>query len=176
MQDEATFDAVDARATRVVQFWELSRKHAGFGKLSAVVGTTFIETVPPEAWAFGDSPELADELLDLVLAGTKTGTASGLIEYEVEGASLPRQGDLSIILDGAGEPRALIRTTSVAVVPFDEVDAEFARLEGEGDLSLDYWRQEHERYWRRALPQIGHEFSPTMNVICETFELLYPKP
>ena len=140
------------------------------------MGTTFSETIPPEAWSFGDSPELANELLDLVLAGTKTGTASGLIEYEVEGEPIPKKGDLSIILDGAGEPRALIRTTSVEVKPFAEVDAEFARLEGEGDLSLDNWRQEHERYWRRALPQIGHEFAETMDVVCETFELLYPKP
>jgi hypothetical protein len=37
---------------------------------------------------------------------------------------------------------------------FDEVDADFARDEGEGDLSLAYWRQAHEAYLWRLLA--GH--------------------
>ena len=34
------------------------------------------------AWAFGDSPALADELLALVLDGKKTATASAIWSYE----------------------------------------------------------------------------------------------
>ena len=33
------------------------------------------------------------------------------------------------------------------MVPFDEVDEEHAYLEGEGDRSLEYWREVHERFF-----------------------------
>lgn len=93
----------------------------------------------PDAWAFGATSEQADELLGLVLAGTKTGTASSLWDYEAEGEPLPTAGDLSILQDGRGEPRAVIRSTDVHVVPFRGVDAEHAHAEGEGDRSLAHW-------------------------------------
>lgn len=93
----------------------------------------------PEAWAFGAEPAQADELLALVLAGIKSATASSLWAYEAEGEPLPTAGDLSILLDGRGEPRAVIRSTDVHVVPFRGVDAEHAHAEGEGDRSLAHW-------------------------------------
>ena len=126
----------------------------------------------PQAWSFGSTPEMADRLLALVLAGTKTAGASQLWDYEASGDPLPRAGDLSIVLDGAGEPRALLRTTDVRVLPFEEVDAEHARLEGEGDLTLDYWRRAHEWFWT-AYPEHDRGFSPTMPVVLERFEVLY---
>src|SRR5690606_32589544 len=102
----------------------------------------------PEGWAFGATPEHADGLLALVLDGTKTGTASSGWDYEFEGDPLPRVGEFSIILDGAGEPRAVIETTDVRTVPFDEVTAEHAFAEGEDDRTLASWRRIHERFWR----------------------------
>ena len=60
----------------------------------------------PDAWAFGATSEQADELLGLVLAGTKTGTASSLWDYEAEGEPLPTAGDLSI---RPGRPRGAAR-------------------------------------------------------------------
>ena len=74
-----------------------------------------------DAWAFGATPEHADELLELVLSGTKTGTASSLWDHEATGEPVPRAGELSVILDGAGRPRAVLETTDVVIVPFDQV-------------------------------------------------------
>ncbi len=162
------------QAARVQQFWEAARSRAGLGKIDVFVGLGWAEAMPPEAWAFGDSPELADELLALVLDGTKTATASALWEYEDEGEPIPEVGSLSIVLDGAGEPRALLRTTAVEVVPFDRVTAEHAHAEGEDDRSLESWRREHEKFWRRDLSG-DREFAPDMPVVCERFEVLYPK-
>ena len=168
--------AEDARqAARIQRFWEQARARAGMARMGAVVGTGWTETVPPPAWAFGDTPELADALLRLVLARVKTATAAAVWEYESAAEPLPKRGDLSVVLDGAGEPCALIRTTAVTVVPFDAVTEEHAFLEGEGDRSLAQWRADHETYWRRTLPPLGHEFDPGMDVVCERFELLYPK-
>ncbi|WP_298861342.1 ASCH domain-containing protein [uncultured Microbacterium sp.] len=127
----------------------------------------------PEAWAFGATPEHADGLLDLVLSGTKTGTASSMWDYEASGEALPQVGDLSIILDGAGSPRAVIRTTSLRTMPFDEVDAEHAHAEGEGDRSLDAWREIHERFWRNH-SESPRGWAPDMPVLCERFELVHP--
>ena len=124
----------------------------------------------PEAWAFGATKEDADELLALVLDGTKTGTASALWDIEADGESVPEMGELSIILDGQGRPRALIETTAIDIVPFSEVTAEHAHAEGEGDRTLAAWREIHERFWRQH-SQRG--FSPEMPVVCERFRLLF---
>ena len=127
----------------------------------------------PEAWGFGATPPQADDLLSLVLAGTKTATASSLRDYEVDGDPVPAAGDLSIVLDGSGVPRALIRTIAVDIVPFREVTADHAVAEGEGDLSLEWWRAAHERFWRTHSSD-PRGFEPDMPVVCERFELLHP--
>ncbi|WNB84690.1 ASCH domain-containing protein [Cellulomonas sp. ATA003] len=160
----------------IAAFWELARGRAGLGRLSAVVGTGAGASVPPPAWAFGDSPRLADALLDLVLAGTKTATSTALWELTDAGVPTPEPGDLSIVVDGRGHPRALVRTTAVSVVRFADVDAEHARLEGEGedDRSLASWRVEHERYLRRVAAPSGRTVDGDTPVVLERFEVRYP--
>ena len=124
----------------------------------------------PEAWAFGATPEHADELLALVLDGTKTGTASALWDIEADDESVPEVGELSIILDGRGRPRALIETTAIDIVPFSGVTAEHAHSEGEGDRTLAAWREIHERFWQEH----GRRgFSFEMPVVCERFRLVF---
>ena len=127
----------------------------------------------PQAWSFGATAEQADELLDLVLRGVKTGTASCLWDYEADGDPLPEAGDLSIVLDGAGAPRALIETTDVRTVPFDEVGPEHAHAEGEGDRTLGTWRAIHKRFWTEHSSG-PRGFEPAMPVVCERFRLLHP--
>jgi len=127
----------------------------------------------PVAWAFGATPAHADGLLELVLAGTKTGTASSLWDYEASGDPIPEHGELSIILDGAGEPRAVIETVDVRTVPFDQVTAEHAHAEGEGDRTLAHWREVHERYWRMH-SENPRGFEADMPVVCERFRLMHP--
>lgn len=128
---------------------------------------------PPLAWAFGAEPDEADALLALVLAGVKTATSSWLRDYSVAGEPLPEAGDLSVVLDGAGIPRALLVTTEVTVTRFDQVDAAHAHAEGEGDRTLASWRRERERFWR-AHSVDGRGFSAELPVVCERFRLLYP--
>jgi uncharacterized protein YhfF len=179
--DPATFDpeAVSVEdselAAEVLDFWAATRQYAGMAKASIVVGQTVSETVPPQAWSFGDEPELAEKLLGAVLAGDKTATSSALWDYGDEGAPLPMVGELSILLDGEGHPRALIRTTGVETTTFEEVDEDFAAAEGEGDRTLESWRADHEEFWRRNLGE-GREFTADMPVVCERFKLLYPRP
>jgi uncharacterized protein YhfF len=120
-----------------------------------------------EQGALGDSPEMADALLALVLEGKKTATASALREYEAEGQPLSRVGERFIVLDGRGRPACVAQTCEVAIKRFDEVDAAFAYDEGEGDRSLDSWRREHERFFRKQ-----GLFSEDMLLVCERFRLV----
>lgn len=131
-----------------------------------------LPTTVPEAWAFGATAAHADELLALVLEGVKTGTASAMQDLEADGESVPEAGQASVILDGRGQPRAIIVTTAVEIVPFSEVSAEHAYSEGEGDRTLAAWREIHEGFWREH-GQGAFGFSEDMLVVCERFETVF---
>ena len=129
------------------------------------------KTYVAEGW--GDSPAMADELGALIVQGLKTATCSALWEWETEGNPIPQKGLITIALDGRGEPLCIVETVKVAICKYNEVDADFARDEGEGDLSLNYWREAHRNYFSRVLPRIGKEFSEEMPLVCERFKVIY---
>ena len=124
-----------------------------------------------EPWAFGDDPDL---LAELTRTGVKTATSSAGPLYELEGEPLPEVGEHSVILDSRDRAVCVIRTTRVYTVPFDQVTAEHAYKEGEGDRSLAYWRQVHEEFFRAELAEAGLSFAPGMPVVCEEFEAVWP--
>ena len=80
---------------------------------------------------------MADELGALIVSGVKTATCSALWEWEAEGNPLPKAGYITIALDGRGEPLCIVETVEVTIRKYNEVDADFARAEGEGDLSFE---------------------------------------
>ena len=65
-------------------------------------------------------------------------------------------------------------TTQVDIVPFDEVSAEHAHLEGEGDRSLVTWREVHERFFTEHAVH-RHGFSRDMPVVLQRFAVLYSR-
>lgn len=130
----------------------------------------------PPAGPLGATEQQADELLELVLAGIKTATSSVQEVYAQQGIAVPEVGDLSILLDGVGRPRALVATTAVRTCAFEEVDAEHAAAEGEGDRSLAYWRRVHERFFTDELAQVGEQFTSRTAVVLERIQLLDPRP
>lgn len=144
---------------------------------------SYLRTVPAgspvrgeqyDAGIFGDSAGLANELGALIVKGIKTATCSALWEWEAEGESIREVGHKSIVLDGDSQPLCIIETTEVQVRPYDEVDAQFAYEEGEGDRSLAYWREAHWRYFSRVLAKIGREPAVDMPLVCERFRVIYP--
>jgi len=130
---------------------------------------------PYQVWYFGLGSEDAAELCILVLQGKKTATASLFWEYEDKPEDEPIVGGYSVVTNYEGVPQCVLRTTELRVMPFNEVDEKFAFDEGEGDQSLDYWREVHWDYFSRRCVEIHREPSNTMLVNCERFELLYPK-
>ncbi len=122
---------------------------------------------------FGDSPKLADSLLALILAGTKTATCSSLWEWEHEHDHPLTPGYLAAITDGQGNARCIIQTLEVKVTPYNQVTQEFAKAEGEGDLTLDWWRDAHWKFFSRTLPRINKQPTQTMPLLCEHFRVIY---
>ena len=142
----------------------------------------FLSTLPADSpyhtktyskGGYGDSPELMDELIQLVLIGKKTATCGSLWEWEVEGRPLPKVGDVWAELDGNGNPVCITETTEVTIRKYNEVDAQFAHDEGEGNQSLRYWRAAHRDFFSRILSKIGREFSEDMPLVCERFRVIY---
>jgi uncharacterized protein YhfF len=122
---------------------------------------------------FGDSQELADELIDLIVRGPKRATAAAFADFEIDRSPIPQRGTISIATDGRGIARAVLRTTDVRVGPLSSVDDDFAWDEGEGDRTRASWLEDHETFFRRYLPTIGVEFDPEMQTVFERFEVLY---
>ena len=141
--------------------------------LSSLPDDSPYHTKTPGAEGWGDGPAMADELGALIVQGIKTATCSALWEWEAEGNPPPKVGYLTIALDGRGEPLCIVETTEISIHNYNEVDADFAREEGEGDLSLNYWREAHKNYFSRVLPKIGREFSEEMPLVCERFRVIH---
>jgi uncharacterized protein YhfF len=153
----------DVDPLAVAAFWERARDALGFDPARPA----------PAASCFGDMVELADELIDLVLAGTKRATASAVEHLEVDGEPLPQVGGLWIATDGSMRPRALLETTDVRIGPLSSVDDAFAWDEGEGDRTRAYWLDAHTRYFSRTLATAGLAFHPDIPVVFERFTVRY---
>jgi uncharacterized protein YhfF len=153
------------RSDTVEQFWHRFCS----GKASVDAGT------PYQVWHFGNTQEMAGELVGLVLSGRKTATASSLMMNEREPENAPRPDGYSVVTDFDGEPVCVIQTAEIRHVQFDEVDARFAAEEGEGDLSLEYWRRVHRDYFTAEAARYGFKFDERSIICCERFRLLFPR-
>lgn len=122
--------------------------------------------------AYGDSPELSASLLALIRSGRKRAGTSLLWAIEAEGEALPAPGQIELVVDHLNEPALVCRITEVRVVPFNQVSAEYAAIEGEGDGSLKYWREGHWAFFSRECQRIGRVPDERMPVVCSVFEVL----
>ncbi len=129
-----------------------------------------------DVFQFGDSAEMADRLLALVVEGPKRATASCRLVYADDGDDLPEVGDLIVVCDGRGQPRVVIETTDVRVGSLVSVDDQFAWDEGEGDRTRDDWLEMHSRYFARAHPAAWGDYGDDLPVVFERFELRCPEP
>jgi uncharacterized protein YhfF len=143
-------------------FWQAFRQYAGLDHDQHVVGS------------FGDSPEMATELVDLVVAGIKRATASLARDYGEGRESIPRPGDFVMMLDVKGRPRFTWRTTEVTIKPLSQVDDAFAWDEGEGDRTRNWWLAAHRRYFGRQAGREGFELDDDPLTVFERFEVMWP--
>jgi uncharacterized protein YhfF len=129
--------------------------------------------------------DLRRELVDLVLAGTKRATAGLLVEFELDGDTIPYPGLREAVIGADGRFVGVIQTTDCQVLGMADVDDDFARAEGEGFADAAEWRAAHERYFRGYLDELrerlgdrGWTLGDDTMIVCQRFELVerFPEP
>ena len=109
---------------------------------------------------------------ELVVAGRKRATCSLAYWYLEKGERMSEQGDLLVVTDWSGQPKALVEMVSVTLCPFDEVDAAFAAEEGEGDGSLAWWREAHRAFFEREMKVEELKFDERAMLVLERFRVV----
>lgn len=105
---------------------------------------------------------MADRLLCLVVSGSKRATC-----WSIADGQQTEIGKQMVVLDGQVRPRAVIETIELEQRRFCDVDLQFALDEGEGDETLEQWREGHAAYFTR-----NGGFHPEMMLWCERFRLV----
>ena len=126
------------------------------------------------ASALADARVLANELAELVLAGIKRAHATLLRDFQKDLDPLPQIGDHLVVLDGTGQPRAIVRCTHVEKRRFNEIDDTFAFDAGEGDLSLRWWLTAHRQDFAERAEREGFEVDERVELVLESFERVWP--
>nr|WP_091107771.1 ASCH domain-containing protein [Micromonospora citrea] len=118
--------------------------------------------------ALGTPGELRTRLNTLVLAGVKTATAGLTVEYAQEGEELEHVGERLVLVDDEDSLVGVVEVTGVEAVRLADVPWDFARAEGEGDRSIEEWREGHAAYWAR----VGTPVTDDSEVVCVRFRLV----
>ena len=129
----------------------------------------------PKVIRFGDNEKDANLCADLVCKEIKRATSHSLKGIQLRNEALPKIGDFYVVTDWDGNAKCVIRTTAVKLLPYFSVREEHARLEGDGDKSLAYWKKTHWDRYARELAEFGSEPKESMIVVFEEFEMLYKK-
>ncbi|MEP7056851.1 MAG: ASCH domain-containing protein [Caldimonas sp.] len=122
----------------------------------------------------GHTRRLADGLAELVASGVKRAHATPLRDFEKDLEALPQPGEHLVVLDGAGEPRAIVRTTHVEKRRFNEIDDLFAFEAGEGDLTLHWWLTAHRQDYAERGEAEGFDAHERLELVLEHFERVWP--
>ncbi len=115
---------------------------------------------------------VSDELIALVISGKKNAFFTTWATYTIDGEPLPLSGELYVVLDRANNPRCIIETESVEIVPFNQVTWEMAKLEGE-DQNLEEWRQKKIEYLEDEGAILGFEFTEDIKLVFQRFKVVY---
>jgi uncharacterized protein YhfF len=128
-----------------------------------------------ESWHFGNNEKDANELAQLTRQGIKQATSSLLDSFKAENEPLPKENDLHIITDWNKQPVCIIKISKVEIVKFKNITKEHAGIEGEGDLSLSYWRNCHLKYFKEDAKELGFSFTEDSYVVFMIFESVFAK-
>ena len=126
-----------------------------------------------DVWSFGDLPEMAAKLVHLVACGAKRVTMGWVDAAKRDGTPLAYEGGVSVVTDGFGYPRVVLRSVEVREVPFGQIDAASAAGEGEGDLTYEDWRDGHVEYFTREASKLALAFDENALISVERFEVLH---
>lgn len=130
----------------------------------------------PEASYFHNNREDANRLAQLILDGKKQAGSNLYFFYEQAKADLPKIGTKNIVTDFDGKAIAIIATTQVDTVAFNQIPATYAAMDmGTTIAPLEKWKKAHWAFFAPAMEENGGEPSEEMLIVCEQFETIWPK-
>ena len=109
----------------------------------------------------------------LILKGEKKASCSLEYWYSHEGEIMPVVGHLQVVTDWHGEPVCIVELTSVSLCRYNQVTAEFAAAEGEGDKTLEWWREAHWNFFSRECEELKITPNEDMMLVLERFKVVY---
>jgi len=112
-----------------------------------------------KTWQFGIDN---DKLINLVLLGKKTATTSIYDEND-----LPIINEEKILIFNNEKKACITKTIDFKIMKFKDMTEDYARLEGEGDLSLDYWKKVHHDFFKKQ----NNDFNEDSLIVFETFKV-----
>ncbi|MEL6267117.1 MAG: ASCH domain-containing protein [Pseudomonadota bacterium] len=117
-------------------------------------------------------PALQAQLNALVLAGTKTATATA--PWMAAWTERPTTGVLSVLADLDGRPIGIVETTRLVEITVADITEAMVRDYGEGDRTLDWWHREAAPWYAAEARTAGHAFGPRTPLLWEWFRLVHP--
>lgn len=139
-----------------------------------------LEAFPGEEHRFfmpmiiGEDAEDADHGAAAILAGKKTATSAAF--WDFPDGRVPFAGALSVLVDGSGNPRAILETQRVDIIPFSCADEALAAAYGEWDLTLATWRTKMRAWYETSARRHDQTFSDNTPIICEWFKVVKTLP
>lgn len=120
------------------------------------------------ALELGTPGPMRERLNGLVLAGTKRATAGTLEEYEDN--ELEEVGERLVLVGDHLNRIAVVEVTETSLTTFAAVPHSLAEAEGEGDISMETWRETHRQFWEAE----GLVVTDDMPVFLVYFRLITP--
>ncbi|HEY5093369.1 MAG TPA: ASCH domain-containing protein [Acidimicrobiales bacterium] len=116
----------------------------------------------------GTPGAMRQRLNGLILDQRKRATAGLLLDYVRGDEELEFVGERLALVDDDQQRIAVVEVVQIETVPFGEVSWKFAQAEGEGDESLEEWREGHLRFWT-SFGDVVDDLTP---VVLIRFELV----
>ena len=132
-------------------------------------------TDEPNVTHLRDNEEEANRLLKLVLSGKKRAISHSLLGLQYRKEALPKIGDFTVLTDWDGDAKCIVRTVAVRLKPYFAIRSSYAKLEGEKNGSLEYWKEVHWAYFTRELEAFGRVPRDSMIIVCEVFEKVFQR-
>lgn len=120
-----------------------------------------------ETWSFCGDKKTSNQLFELVLRKKKTATS-----YLYDGSDISKEIGFSILENFDHTESVKIKTKKVYVSKFCDISSEHAKKEGEGNLSLAYWRKIHKKFFSKECKKLGLPFDDETLIVCEEFQIV----